>query len=64
MRALLEEQVLLFREVAHCAWHLLDDGGEVEGDDEMWQGSKRDADRLSDALNDLEASGWDAHPDA
>lgn len=53
----------LLSEVAHRAWHLLDDGGEMPDDDGLILASKRDADRLSDALDALEASGWSAHPE-
>ena len=47
--------------VAHAAWHVLDDGGESD-DPAVYLVGKRDADKLSVALDALEAAGWDPHP--
>lgn len=58
-----EVRVALLEEVAHRAWHLLDGGGEVADQPDAFEGMKRDADRLSDALDALEADRWTAHPD-
>jgi len=54
--------------VAHAAWHLMDDSGELaEEDMEGFHGDyvhlKLDHQKLSDALDRLEATGWDAHPE-
>lgn len=48
--------------VAHAAWHLLDDSGEIEGEDGLRIHSALQGDRLSEALDTLEATGWSAHP--
>lgn len=54
--------------VAHAAWHLMDDSGELAEDDMEGFGgdyvhSKLDHDKLSAALDALEADGWYPHPD-
>lgn len=53
--------------VAHAAWHLMDDSGELDTTDDNGvrdvQHSGVDHDRLSSALDDLEATGWNAHPE-
>lgn len=53
----------LLEAVAHRAFHLLDDGGEVPDEPDDFIGSKCDANLLSDALDALEADGWNAHED-
>lgn len=53
--------------VAHAAWHLMDDSGELDTTDDagrrdyMHMGLNHE--RLSTALDALEATGWDAHPE-
>lgn len=53
--------------VAHAAWHLMDDSGEMETTDDNgrtdYQHFGLDHERLSAALDALEATGWDAHPE-
>jgi len=56
------DRMRLLEAVAHAAWHVLDDGGEVVGEPDVAVVSKRDAGNLSAALDALEASGWEAHP--
>lgn len=55
----LRQQNALLAEVAHRAWHLLDDGGEQDDDPDEFVAFTSDANRLSDALDALEATGWD-----
>lgn len=64
---LTETNVDALLDVAHAAWHLLDDSGELDTTDDN---GRRDYmhvglhhDRLSGALDALEATGWDAHPE-
>lgn len=57
----LTERLDLHETVAHAAWHVLDDGGEDANDEVLWSGTKLQAERLSDALDALEAAGWAAH---
>lgn len=49
--------------VAHRAWHLLDDSGELDTTDDNgvtdFMHSGLDHQRLGDALDALEALGWD-----
>lgn len=56
-----------YGEVAHAAWHLLDDSGELDTVDDAghrdYQHIGLHHDRLSGALDDLEATGWSAHPE-
>ena len=54
----LADAYALLNEVAHRAYHLLDDSGEVPDSDDIVHDA-RDHQRLSDALDRLEASGWD-----
>lgn len=61
--ALLTRPAELFEQVAHAAWHLMDDSGEDEDDDGLRIHSALDGDRLSAALDALEASGWTPHPE-
>jgi hypothetical protein len=49
-------EIGLLRDVAHAAWHLLDEGGE-SGDPGVYVASASDWQRLSDALD---AAGWTA----
>lgn len=53
--------------VAHAAWHLMDDSGEMETTDDNgrsdYQHMGLDHQKLSDALDALEALGWDVHPE-
>lgn len=60
--ALNAEYVAKLEAVAHRAWHLMDDSGELP-DAHDWQHSRRDHERLSGALDGLEAAGWAAHSD-
>jgi hypothetical protein len=55
----LVDEVPLLREVAHAAWHMLDQAGEFAGDDGLMVVSRADWRRLSGALD---AAGWS--PDA
>lgn len=58
-----EQRAAALMAVAHHAWHLLDDGGEDAENPGLIHVSQRNAALLFDALDALEASGWDAHPD-
>jgi len=51
----LRDEVPLLREVAHAAWHMLDESGEYPDDDGLRIVSALDWQRLSDALD---AAGW------
>lgn len=55
----LRQQNALLNEVAHRAWHLLDDGGEQEDDPGEFVAFMIDVTKVSDALDALEATGWD-----
>lgn len=57
----LQDEVPLLREVAHAAWHLLDESGEYPGDDGLYVVTAVDWQRLSDALD---AAGWSADSSA
>lgn len=56
-------EVEALRKVAHAAWHLLDDGGDEPDEPAGFISTKLRADETSAALDDLEAAGWDAHPE-
>lgn len=61
----LTERVDLLERVAHAAWHLMDDSGEAEttaddGRSDYWHFGL-DHERLSAALDALEAGGWEVH---
>lgn len=63
-----DDVIAALLEVAHAAWHLADDSGELDTQDMPdFHGDyvhlKLDHERLSDALDALEATGWDAHPE-
>lgn len=64
---LTDERALLER-VAHAAWHLMDDSGELDTTDDNgvrdYMHTGHEHERLSDALDALEATGWDAHPES
>lgn len=49
----------LLEAVAHRAWHLLDEGGEQDDDPGTFEAAMSDAAKLSDALDALEADGWE-----
>lgn len=53
----LRDEVPLLREVAHAAWHLLDESGEYPDDPGLYIISATDWKRLGDALD---AAGWSA----
>ena len=55
----LRDEVPLLLEVAHAAWHMLDEGGDYPDDEGLRVVSALDWQRLSDALD---AAGWS--PDA
>lgn len=57
----LADEVALLRQVAHTAWHLLDEGGEQEGEDGLYVVSALDWCRLAEALD---AAGWSADASA
>ena len=61
----LADRLDLAQEVAHAAWHLLDDSGETDESDDneapLHVFFHNDFERLSAALDALEATGWDAH---
>lgn len=50
---------VLLDAVAHAAWHLMDESGEMEDDPALHIHSALEAERLSGALDALEASGWE-----
>lgn len=52
-----DERIALLHDVAHRAWHLMDDSGEIEGET-GWQVLDIDHQALSDALDVLEGAGW------
>lgn len=58
------EFVELLHDVAHRAWHLMDDSGEQETTDDNGRSDYLhfgfDHERLSAALDALEANGWDS----
>ena len=64
----LTDRLAVMEKVAHAAWHTCDDS--MESDDTDDDGvperivSGLDWQSLSDALDALEATGWDAHPQA
>lgn len=57
------DRLALLNGVAHRAWHLMDDSGELAMTDDNgvadYMHSGIDHQRLSDALDALEAVGWD-----
>lgn len=63
----LDEHVRLLDRVAHAAWHLMDDSGELDTTDSEGRHDYSvmglDHRLLSDALDALESSGWRAHPE-
>lgn len=63
----LTDALVLLDQVGHAAWHLLDDSGETDEIDDNGRPFHvyfdHDHQRLSDALDALEATGWDAHQD-
>ena len=63
----LTDEAERYRAVAHAAWHLMDDSGEADATDDngapFYEHFGVDHQRLSDALDALEATGWDAHPE-
>lgn len=58
--AMTTHRLVLLDYVAHRAWHLMDDSGEVP-DSADWVVSDGDHRRLSEALDALEGDGW-THP--
>lgn len=58
--ALQDERIRLLHEVAHRTWHLMDDSGEMD-DPSDYMHDALDHQRVSDALDALEADGWTAH---
>lgn len=65
----LDDEAAPLRDVAHAAWHLMDDSGEHETDTDdngepLYSHLAIDHQRLSEVLGTLEASGWGAHKEA
>lgn len=58
----LADYIAHLERVAHAAWHLLDDSGESD-DEGIHIHSSLHSERLSAALDTLEANGWKAHDD-
>jgi hypothetical protein len=60
------EYIRKLQAVAHAAWHLMDDSGETgtfsdNGRPDHWY-LDIDHQYLSEALDALEATGWNVHP--